>query len=99
MSPGCAECQPSRFRGSGRSRPGGGSRLAALPPAPAGWQHGGVDYVLAQVNVARMREPLDSPLLADFVSALAFTLREHFPRPDVAGPGPVLSPEEWTCPA
>jgi Domain of unknown function (DUF3291) len=29
-----------------------------------------VDYVLAQVNVARLREPLDSPLLADFVAAL-----------------------------
>ena len=29
-----------------------------------------MDYVLAQVNVARMREPLESPLLADFVAAL-----------------------------
>jgi hypothetical protein len=29
-----------------------------------------VDYVLAQVNIARMREPLDSPLLADFAAAL-----------------------------
>jgi len=29
-----------------------------------------VDYLLAQVNVARMREPLDSPLLADFAAAL-----------------------------
>jgi Domain of unknown function (DUF3291) len=170
-----------------------------------------VDYVLAQVNVARLREPLDSPLLADFVAALdpvnatadaapgfiwrlqgedgnatsvrafewdtadgagllvnmsvwesvgalaafvysgahrqvlrrrrrwfepmaeaytalwwiprghrpttaeaeervlrlresgptpyAFTLKEHFPPPGVAGPAPVLSPEEWTCPA
>jgi heme-degrading monooxygenase HmoA len=29
-----------------------------------------VDYLLAQVNVARMREPLDSPQLADFVAAL-----------------------------
>ena len=35
-----------------------------------GWQHDDVDYVLAQVNVARMREPLESPLLADFVAAL-----------------------------
>jgi hypothetical protein len=35
-----------------------------------GWQHGGVEYVLAQVNVGRMREPLDNPLLADFVAAL-----------------------------
>jgi hypothetical protein len=29
-----------------------------------------VDYVLAQVNIARMRAPLDSPLLADFVADL-----------------------------
>ena len=29
----------------------------------------------------------------------AFTLREHFPRPDVAGSGPMRSPEDWTCPA
>ena len=29
-----------------------------------------MDYVLAQVNVARMHEPLESPLLADFVAAL-----------------------------
>jgi hypothetical protein len=29
-----------------------------------------VNHVLAQVNVARLREPLDSPLLADFVAAL-----------------------------
>jgi Domain of unknown function (DUF3291) len=35
-----------------------------------GWQHGGVDYVLAQVNIARLRAPLDSPLLADFVADL-----------------------------
>ena len=35
-----------------------------------GCQHDGVDYVLAQVNVARLREPLDSPLLADFVADL-----------------------------
>jgi Domain of unknown function (DUF3291) len=180
-------------------------------PAAAGWQHDCVDYVLAQVNVARLREPLDSPLLADFVAALdpvnatadaapgfiwrlqgedgnatsvrafewdtagsagllvnmsvwesvealavfvysgehrqvlrrrrrwfermaeaytalwwiprrhlpttaeaeerllrlrefgptpyAFTLKEHFPPPDVAGSRPVLSPDEWTCPA
>jgi len=27
----------------------------------------------------------------------AFTLREHFPPPDVAGFGPIRSPEEWTC--
>jgi len=35
-----------------------------------GWHHDGVDYLLAQVNIARMREPLDSPLLADFAAAL-----------------------------
>jgi hypothetical protein len=29
-----------------------------------------VDYQLAQVNIGRMREPLDSPLLAEFVAAL-----------------------------
>ena len=29
-----------------------------------------MDYLLAQVNIARMREPLDSPLLAEFVTAL-----------------------------
>lgn len=27
-------------------------------------------YVLAQVNIGRLKEPLDSPLLADFVAAL-----------------------------
>ncbi len=41
-----------------------------LPPGRGGWQHGGVDLVLAQVNIARLREPLDSPLLAGFVAAL-----------------------------
>jgi hypothetical protein len=35
-----------------------------------GWQHGGVDYLLAQVNIGRLRAPLDSPQLADFVAAL-----------------------------
>ena len=181
-----------------------------MPPGRGGWQHDGVGYVLAQVNVARMIAPLDSPLLADFVAALdrvnaaadaapgfiwrlqtedgnatsvrafewdragsagvlvnmsvwesvealagyvysdthrqvlrrrrrwvermaeahtalwwiprghfpttqeaegrvlhlresgptpyAFTLREHFPPPDVAASGPLLSPEDWTCP-
>jgi hypothetical protein len=29
----------------------------------------------------------------------AFTLKEHFPAPDLAGFGPIRSPEEWTCPA
>jgi hypothetical protein len=28
----------------------------------------------------------------------AFTVREHFPPPDVAGSGPLLSPDDWTCP-
>lgn len=28
-----------------------------------------------------------------------FTLREHFPPPDVAGARPIRSPAEWTCPA
>ena len=31
---------------------------------------GGMEYVLAQVNVGRLRAPLDSPQLADFVAAL-----------------------------
>jgi len=30
----------------------------------------GTPHHVAQINIARMREPLDSPLLADFVSAL-----------------------------
>ncbi|MGO8958203.1 MAG: DUF3291 domain-containing protein [Streptosporangiaceae bacterium] len=29
-----------------------------------------MDYLLAQVNIARLRAPLDSPALADFVAAL-----------------------------
>lgn len=29
-----------------------------------------MDYLLAQVNIARLRAPLDSPVLADFVAAL-----------------------------
>jgi heme-degrading monooxygenase HmoA len=186
----------------------GGSR--ALPPGQAAWQHDGVGYVLAQVNIARMLAPMDSPLLADFAAALdhvnaaadaapgfiwrlqtedgnatsirafewdqagsagvlvnmsvwesvealaayvysdthrevlrrrrswfermaeahmalwwiprghlpttreaeervlrvresgptpyAFTLREHFPPPDVSASGPLFSPEDWTCP-
>jgi len=47
--------------------------LAAAFPLPRGrgdWHHDGVDYLLAQVNIGRMREPLDSPLLAEFVAAL-----------------------------
>ena len=41
-----------------------------MPRGLGGWHHDGVDYLLAQVNIGRMREPLDSPLLADFVAAL-----------------------------
>jgi hypothetical protein len=51
-----------------------------------------VDYVLAQVNVARLRAPLDSP-------PYAFTLRERLPPPDTVSSGPLRSPEESTCPA
>jgi hypothetical protein len=29
----------------------------------------------------------------------AFTLREHFPPPGSVSPGPLRSPQEWTCPA
>jgi hypothetical protein len=184
---------------------------AGIAAGSGGWHHNDVDYVLAQVNIGRMLEPLDSPRLADFVAALepvnavadaapgfvwrlqtedgnatsvqafqwdragtagvlvnmsvwesvealaayvysdahrqvlrrrrewfarmpeaysalwwiprghipttdeaegrilhlresgptsyAFTLREHFPPPDVAGSGLIRSPEEWTCPA
>lgn len=28
----------------------------------------------------------------------AFTLREHFPPPGTGVPGPLSSPEDWTCP-
>src|SRR5690349_22619328 len=41
-----------------------------LPGGRGDWHHDGVDYLLAQVNIARMREPLDSPRLAGFVAAL-----------------------------
>ncbi len=41
-----------------------------MPRGRGGWQHDNVDYLLAQVNIGRMRGPLDSPLLADFVAAL-----------------------------
>jgi hypothetical protein len=40
-----------------------------------------------------------SHLRAHGPAAYAFTLREHFPPPDVAEPGPLRSPEEWACPA
>jgi hypothetical protein len=45
-------------------------RVGGIAAGRGGWHHDDVDYVLAQVNVARMREPLESPLLADFVAAL-----------------------------
>ena len=35
-----------------------------------GWQNAVMDYHLAQVNIGRMRAPLDSPELAGFVAAL-----------------------------
>jgi hypothetical protein len=41
-----------------------------MAAAGRGWQHGRMDYVLAQVNIGRLREPLDSPRLAGFVAAL-----------------------------
>jgi hypothetical protein len=34
------------------------------------WDDSDVDYVLAQVNIGRLRAPLDAPALADFVAAL-----------------------------
>jgi hypothetical protein len=72
----------------------------ALPAACGGWHDDDVDYLLAQVNIARMLAPLDSEQLADFgPTAYVFTLREHFSPPDVADPGPIRSPEGWTCPA
>jgi heme-degrading monooxygenase HmoA len=42
----------------------------ALPTGRGGWHDDGVDWLLAQVNIARMLAPLDSPQLADFVAAL-----------------------------
>ena len=51
-------------------RHGSARNPSRVARAGGGWQHGGVDYVLAQVNVARLRAPLDSPLLADFVADL-----------------------------
>jgi Domain of unknown function (DUF3291) len=41
-----------------------------LPDPEPVWQHRGVDYVLAQVNIGRLIAPLDAPLMADFVAAL-----------------------------
>ena len=43
--------------------------------------HAAMDHVLAQVNIGRLVAPLDSEELADFVAALAFTLRAPFPAP------------------
>ena len=45
----------------------------------------------AEARVLHLREFGPTPY--------AFTLREHFPPPDVASSGPLRSPEEWTCPA
>jgi hypothetical protein len=45
----------------------------------------------AEERVRQLRESGPTPYV--------FTLKEHFPPPDVAGPGPLHSPEEWTCPA
>ena len=47
-----------------------GRPVAGWCRAGSGWQHDGMDYVLAQVNIGRLREPLDSPRLAGFVAAL-----------------------------
>lgn len=41
-----------------------------MPDPEPVWQHRGVDYVLAQVNIGRLIAPLDAPLMADFVAAL-----------------------------
>ena len=51
-------------------RPGSSTRHRGRGRDLLVWHHDGVDYLLAQVNIARMREPLDSPLLAEFVAAL-----------------------------
>jgi hypothetical protein len=40
------------------------------PGSQDGWQDEPMDFVLAQVNVARLLAPLDSPALAGFVAAL-----------------------------
>jgi hypothetical protein len=45
--------------------------LAEETPACYGTEMNERAYDLAQVNIALLREPLDSPLLADFVAALA----------------------------
>src|SRR5579875_4110649 len=49
---------------------GTAGHLGSLPARGLSGSIGGVDYVLAQVNIARLLAPLDSPLLADFVAAL-----------------------------
>ena len=45
----------------------------------------------AEERVLHLRESGPTPY--------AFTLKEHFPSPDVADFGPIRSPEGWTCPA
>ena len=44
----------------------------------------------AEERVLRVRESGPTPY--------AFTLREHFPPPDVSASGPLFSPDDWTCP-
>jgi hypothetical protein len=50
-----------------RGETAGRNRVA---PVAGVWQHRGVDYVLAQVNIGRLLASLDSPDTADFVAAL-----------------------------
>ena len=42
----------------------------ALAGGSGGWHDDGMGHVLAQVNIGRLRAPLDSPRLADFMAAL-----------------------------
>ena len=44
----------------------------------------------AEERVLRLRESGPTPYV--------FTLREHFPPPDVPASGPLFSPEDWACP-
>ena len=62
-------------------------------------------FQIAQVNIARMRAPLDDPLLAGFVARLkdinalaarAFSFANLFPAPDSTLDGPVV---QTRCPA
>src|SRR5215467_8116768 len=45
---------------------------AVLPPRPCAdnWQDDPMEFALAQVNIGRMRAPLDTPQLAGFMAAL-----------------------------